>query len=78
MSIRGVVGFTVEDDQRNRWWFRHLGNAEQFYDSLLGTTRLHDSGHEIKEGCWAHLIAWDKHPSHDGAIGLLIREVEPS
>lgn len=76
MAVRkGLVGFSVEDDKGNRWWFwsQDLDRAQQLFDALSPRIMISDEGQELKGG-WVNLIAWDAHPSQEKASGLIIRQ----
>lgn len=78
MRIKAVVGFTVEDDRLNRWWFPASGldDATLLFNLLTRDgRRLDGDGTHITTSVYVNVIAWDRHPSQEDALGLIVHQI---
>lgn len=77
--IKAVAFYTVDSGNSAPWlfWKSEGSQARVLFTALCGRTRINDTGDEYEDNDTVNLIAWDRHPSQEGALGFIIDQYNP-
>lgn len=73
--VKAVCYYTVETSSGS-WLFgpSRAIDADRMFDSITMGTELMKGTREEAVGGTCNLIAWDRHPCQEGALGLILRQ----